>query len=626
MCEDRPAGWPTTAATASRVPIARASLGTLGRTSALPTRWPATCRRHHPVLLTALVSCSVLLAPLAFAFLFRMQASLPTRYRQTILLAFFSLLFAGGLRLVPDYGLTYDEVMQRVTGEVSLLYVFQKLPPSLQRRWLPPQAAALIAAKGAAGQLGHYHDREYGVAFELPAAASEQLLRLHDSRERFLLRHYLTFMVCFAGLFAFYRLAAQRYASWRVGLLGVLLLVLSPRLFADCFYNSKDAVFTMLFTLAVATTVLFVRRPSWRTALGHALACAVAIDVRVMAVLVPAATLAFVGLQVLRGAYGYKRAALALGLYCTLLPSLVIAFWPYLWEAPASNFLAVLRTMSHYRWPGQVVYQGHVIAATAIPWHYPFVWIGLTVPLVYIAFWLVGTAGVLRRLGHIRQWAGIEEADWQDLLFLGLGLAPLLAVVVLHSVLYNGWRHLYFVYPLLLLLALRGLVGAWRWQAFGRWQRYWRPALSLVVGSLLIGIAVRMVRLHPLENLYFNAFAPAPINKYFETDYWNMGLFQSLTWLVQHDARARIRVSSNLLPSVAISQLLLPAGARQRLLLTPDPAQADYYFDIDCYPHPAPYARPRYALWAERVHVLSLYQLPQPVVIPAPRAANRAGE
>jgi hypothetical protein len=142
-----------------------------------------------------------------------MQALLPDRYRRRIVAAFFSFLFVFGLRLVPDYGLTYDEVMQRVTGEVSLLYVFQKLPARLQQRLLPPRAAALIATKGAGGQLSTYHDRDHGVAFELPAAAGEQLLRLHDSRHRFLLRHYLNFVVCFVGLLAFYRLAAQRHAS-----------------------------------------------------------------------------------------------------------------------------------------------------------------------------------------------------------------------------------------------------------------------------------------------------------------------------------------------------------------------------------------------------------------------------
>ena len=543
-----------------------------------------------------------------------MQLLLPDRYRRGIVTAFFGFLFVFGLRLVPDYGLTFDEEIQRVTGEISLLYVFQTLPLALQQRLLPPETTALIAAKGPAGQLSTYHDRDYGVVFELPATAGEQLLRLHDSRHRFLLRHYLNFIVCFAGLLAFYSLAARRYASWRMGLLGVLLLVLSPRLFADCFYNSKDAVFTMLFTGAAATAIPFLKRPSWRTACWHALGCALAIDVRIMGVLVPAATLALVVVQVLRGTYSYKRAASYTAAYAALLTILTVAFWPYLWAAPATNFAATLRAMSHYRWTGNLVYQGQLMAASAIPWHYPLVWIGLTVPLLYLAFWVVGTAGLLHKLARVRSWAAVQDADWQDLLFLGLGLAPLVAVIVLHSALYNGWRHLYFIYPMLLLLGLRGLVGAWRWRAPGRWRRYWQPALGLAVGSLLAVIGVRMARLHPLENLYFNALAPEPVGTYYETDYWNMGLIQGLEWILRHDARPHIRISSNLLTAVAVSQLLLPAEARQRLEPVADPAQADYYLDSASYPHAAPYARPLYTLWAENIQVFSLYRLPQPAL------------
>lgn len=87
--------------------------------------------------------------------------------------------------------------------------------------------------------------------------------------------------MCYLGFAAFYLLVKHWFGSWRWGLLGTLLLVLSPRQFADCFYNDKDAVFLVLCIVAVATMVSFIRQPTWRTASRHALACAVAIDVRV---------------------------------------------------------------------------------------------------------------------------------------------------------------------------------------------------------------------------------------------------------------------------------------------------------------------------------------------------------
>ena len=48
-----------------------------------------------------------------------------------------------------------------------------------------------------------------------------------------------------------------------------------------------------------------------------------------------------------------------------------------------------------------------------------------------------------------------------DFVFLALSVGPILIVVLLDSVLYDGWRQIYFVYPALVLTAMRGLVFAY---------------------------------------------------------------------------------------------------------------------------------------------------------------------
>jgi len=536
---------------------------------------------------------------------------LSDRYKRPIVAIFFGLLFLGGLRLVPDYGMGYDEEQQRIIGEVSLLYVFKQLPPALQQRLLSPQQAALLAAQGPSHELRTFRDRDHGVAFELPAAAIEQLLRPADWRTIFLLRHYLNFLVCFAGIVVFYQVATQLFASWRMGLLGAVLLVLSPRLFADYFYNSKDPVFMMLYLAAAATAILFVKRPGWRTALCHALVCALAIDVRLMGVLVPAATLALVGLRALHRAYAWRVAGFV-AVYLAALAGFVVLLWPYLWEAPVPHLLVAWHSLSQYRqWGGSVLYQGQLVVASRLPWHYSLVWIGLTVPLAYLFFWGIGLLGVVRKLWRARWRLYTSPAEWQDLFFLSLGLGPLAAIIVLHSVIYGGWRHLYFVYPMLLLLTLRGLAIAWHWRpAPVAWRPYWRPTIGLIMGCALAGVVVRMVRLHPLENLYFNALSPKPVAQYYETDYWSLGMAQGLQWVVQHDQRPHIRIGSNTLTALAQQLLLLPAADRQRLAPTTDTSQLDYYIDNFSYLHPPRHTQPRYTLWADDIRVLSIYQSP----------------
>ena len=44
-----------------------------------------------------------------------------------------------------------------------------------------------------------------------------------------------------------------------------------------------------------------------------------------------------------------------------------------------------------------------------------------------------------------------------DLFILAFFLGPLLAAIIFESTLYNGWRHLYFIYPSFLMMSMLGL-------------------------------------------------------------------------------------------------------------------------------------------------------------------------
>jgi len=56
-------------------------------------------------------------------------------------------------------------------------------------------------------------------------------------------RHLTVFLIFCVGLVFLYRTLARRHGSWAAGLVGGAFMVLSPRLFADAFYNSKDIPF-----------------------------------------------------------------------------------------------------------------------------------------------------------------------------------------------------------------------------------------------------------------------------------------------------------------------------------------------------------------------------------------------
>lgn len=513
-----------------------------------------------------------------------------------IVRVFFAAVFVLGMLIFRSFGISVDENQQRDTGMISLKYVALKIAPD----WV----AADPDFKKYNVPLAEYYDRDYGVAFETPVALLERLLQFEDVRQKFLFRHWCTFLVCFGGLMALYQLAARRFGDWRLGLLAALWLLLTPRLFAESFYNNKDAVFMSLFAIATNTGVRLLLRPTGRRAAWHALTCALAIDVRIMAVMIPAAT---VGLLMWRGLHGevtWGRIARIVVWYCSLLWGLVIALWPYLWAAPLTNLSTAFHNMSAFRWGGLVLYMGNMILATDIPWHYSLVWIGITTPIAYLAAGLLGLGLVMRQIIQQRWRLWADEGQLQDLLFLGLCLGPILTVIVLKSVLYDGWRQLYFIYPAFVLLAVRGWVAA----------EHWRPRLVkwLTVANTVV-IAGQMLLLHPLQMLYFNILAGPDVAERYEMDYWGVGYQQDLAYIATHDDRPAITVVS-IPPSPApISVQMLPDDQRRRITVVESLTDSADYFITNYRWHPQPYSylpdAEIYQLRADGRRVHSIFQL-----------------
>jgi hypothetical protein len=444
----------------------------------------------------------------------------------------------------------------------------------------------------------------------------ERVVHANDTRDIYFFRHLAVFFTFVGGVYVFHRLAAQRFASWQIGLLGAGALVLSPRFFAEAFYNYKDLVFLPFFTLGIYTLVLFLRRPTWARALLHAAATGAAIDVRTMAVLLPVFTLVFAALEVLFQPTQRRQFALGLGLYLLVLPAIVVIGWPYLWEHPVEHFVAAFRSFSRYH-PSDLlsVYLGKEILARSLPWHYVPVWLLVTTPLPYSGLALIGVGAALRDAARQRlRWLQ-TAANRQDLLFAAWFGGPVFAVIWFQSVIYDGWRHLYFIYPAFLLLALRGFTvvwpGGWRPKPGGNWLRI-GLGTALILG--VAHTAFRMVRDHPYQNVYFSFLPGEVAGRLFERDYWGLSGWEGMRWILAHDPSPQVTVSTDPRTTVMLhnSRLLLPPAERARVVMSSQ-AQAHYFLTVYRWhpnPYPASYGREVHQIRVNGNKILSVFQRP----------------
>ncbi len=504
---------------------------------------------------------------------------------------FFGALVLLGIALHRDYGMSWDEPADRLSAFVSAKYVALRVAPELAAR--QPRLADIPDIRSHA-------DADHGALFMLPLVVLEALWPGPDPAEWAYRRHLAVFLLFVAGAWGVYRLGRERLGSWRWGLLGAGLLVLSPRLFGEAFYNAKDLVFLSLFTLAVLTLLWLLRQPTGGRALLHAAATAAALDVRSMGVVLLPLTLGFAALEMAYRPKERRPLAGALALYLPAAAVLVVLGWPYLWEHPVGNFVAALRSFSHFgRLKIDVFYLGQFVSIRELPWHYAPVWLLITTPWPYVALFgvgLVGMSGAVWQAGPA-QWLRRASARY-DLLLLAWFFGPLLAVMVLHSVLYDGWRHLYFIYPAFLLIAVQGLQWLWRaWQTRldgAPTDRARRVALGAVLAALALGTAQvgwRMVAEHPFQYVYFSFLPGRAIEQNFERDWWGLSIKQGLEWVLAHDARPQVPVSMDARTELTlqINAKMLPPAARARLrVVSPDSAVGGYFLSIHRW-HPGPY-------------------------------------
>ena len=91
----------------------------------------------------------------------------------------------------------------------------------------------------------------YGVGYELPLILFEKLFKVNNIEDIFLFRHKIIFLTTIIGNIFYFFLLKKIFKSSYYALLGSLLLIISPRLFAESFYNSKDIIFMHSFIISV---------------------------------------------------------------------------------------------------------------------------------------------------------------------------------------------------------------------------------------------------------------------------------------------------------------------------------------------------------------------------------------
>ena len=492
------------------------------------------------------------------------------------LVLFFSLYFILGLLCFRDYGISWDERPEKLTGIVNANYVLESLCPSLAQK--VNEKASGMGEK--IPNLHDYSDKDYGIFLQMPMLAAEALTGFAlDSRTDWWLRHFITFFYFFLATLALFDIIRLVFQSSFYGLMGAAMLILSPRFFAESFYNIKDVGFLSIMIMATWSLFRFFYYPKWRYVLlvGFMAAAATAVRIIGFQVVLMASLIFLLQVWVDRKVLNRQRLGM-MALLWGVFVACTILFYLGSWHSPGDFFVSAIQRMSAYPWSGQSLFMGQYYKALSIPWYYLPVWIGITTPLVYLALFMVGTAGSL--------WQGIRFIKHRSaeaipfIVFLVMFFVPLLGLIVLKSALYNGWRQCYFLYFPLLMLSVSGI---WFLMKAIRVSKIRSTIWSVLIVSFC-ATGFWMFMAHPYQNAYFNILAGHNIERNFEKDYWGLSILEGYRHILKTDGRDSVVVTSLRAPFLEVRDLLDPE-TRSRLHFSLDRHSYHYYVSI-LYEHP----------------------------------------
>lgn len=446
-----------------------------------------------------------------------------TERRENILFWCFAVFLAAFLPFISrDFGITWDEWNMSNGGVLAL-------------RYLISGGANREIIDYVAGRHPQFFNSLVGIIYGISTGSLSEFIKegLHAEKNilpYFKLSHAVNALFGVIAMVYAGRMARD-IAGTRAGILTLLIMALSPRFIGDMMNNSKDIPFAGAYAASLFYMLRYLRefpKPGFVNSVGLIVSISAAIGVRVGGYLLLCYLVLFTALTWF---YKEKRPATQ-NQWTVALASLVaicgfsylggLAFWPFAQVDPLRNPISVLSEQSNFEiWNGFVLYAGGHIRAADLPWHYLPVWIGVTIPILALLGFVLFAA--------LRTREFIKSRDLSLALILFSIFFPVLFIIARGSIVYDGWRHVLFIYAPLAVLATLG------WHKLFTSLKEKKLKLAALFVFLVLGVhpLLWMIRNHPNEYVYFNPLVGGIDGAFgkFETDYFGNCMRESAEWL-----------------------------------------------------------------------------------------------
>lgn len=456
-----------------------------------------------------------------------------------------------GLSIYRDYGVPIDEYSQIDLGRVNYERIVYG-SPEIQ---------------------GHY-DRHYGPAFEVPLYVASNALVSVAGLDVVAARHLGVFLFFVLSLICFYIFMSVLNGHPFFGLIGVTFLAVYPRFFAESFYNSKDIAFVSA-TIFVLLAYWYTKDRSWLSFLILAVATGFSIAVRVQGLLLFAVISVVIFLD---ASVKYISRLGRVAVYVSGTLASVFAMFPLFWNNFIQNAIGFWRVSANSLGV-PTFYFGEFYTSPIIPWHYHFVWVGITGMLSVLAAGVLGAGVFIKQIVKGDKRSANSNVVYAAMFLIITG--TFVASVFFHPRSYDGWRHVYYIYPCIVAFAVYAL----RKAIEGVNKRAINMPVLMLGAFFTIDLFLSvnfLIKNHPNQYVYFNLLAGgySRAKKSFDFDYWGISQSRLLEYLMNFNIKEGTTIYfQQILPYT--ERVMIPQLTGRGMRVTAVAEDADIYVTIN---------------------------------------------
>lgn len=487
-----------------------------------------------------------------------------------IYLTLFIIFFVVGLNSYKDYGVSIDEYYHYSNG--LHYYSFFK--------GLFFSSDDFLNIHELKDSWKYHHFKDPAI-FDFIIAFIVDLFSLDDLNQIFQIRHLLIFLIFFTGSFYFFLILKNNFEKNYLVIIGILFLILSPRIFANSFYNNKDLIFLSISCIFFYYSINFFLRPSFRNGILFGIITALAFDIRIMAIIYIFTFYIMFFLQYLDEKKEFSKNLKFIITALIFSTFFIYIFWPYLWVDPINNLIDFFTVIRGETPAMQNYYLGEYIFSKNIPWHYEILWIVITSPITLIALFSVGY--LLYVLIFFKNLLDVENPKhrfWKNkrqfiIFYIFSALTLTFLIKLKFGVMYGGWRQIYYLYPLIIFFGVYGLEILLR--------QIKKELIKKIIFFLIIFEIFFLVnwnlKNHPFQFVYFNPIFKSITKNKFDLDYWGISNKFILKKILEINLGQSFKVTTVSFTNLNDSVRILPSSEREKISVVYNIDNADYVVD-----------------------------------------------